>query len=50
MSPTGEGKANVIIKHGNFADSSWILKLKRRLLFYSENDDILATDSYLPQS
>lgn len=43
---TGKGKADVIIEHGHFAYCPGVLELERRLLLYTQDDTVLASDTH----
>ena len=42
---TGKGETDVLVEHGGLTDGAWILELENRLFLYTQDDNILATNS-----
>lgn len=47
IQPTGKGKADMIVQHGNLPDSTGILQLQHGLLLHAQYDNVLAADADL---
>ena len=44
---TGKGETDVIVEHDDLSHRSWVLQLEDRLLFHTQDHDVLPTQTHL---